>query len=81
MSTHAKELFDQALGLSASERALLAGWLIETLDDPVDDDVAPAWSEEIARRLTELDSGTVETVAWPEARRRILESPDGTTSS
>ena len=38
-------------------------------------------SEEIARRLTELDGGAVQTVAWPEARRRILESPDGTIPS
>lgn len=72
MSSHAKELFDQALGLSASERALLAGWLIETLDEPVNEDVAPAWSEEIEQRLTQLDSGAVTTVAWPDARRMIL---------
>ncbi len=75
MSSHAKALFDQALGLSASERALLAGWLIETLDEPVDEDALPAWSEEIARRLTELDGGAVEAVAWPDARRMILAAP------
>jgi hypothetical protein len=29
------------------------------------------WSEEIARRIEELDSGKAKPIAWAEARRQI----------
>jgi len=32
------------------------------------------WSVEIVRRLRELDSGSVESIPWEEARRQILGS-------
>ena len=65
-----------AVGLSAEERAALAGQLIESLDQQVDDDVEAAWSVEIQRRLKRLDDGIAKTVPWPEARRRILAAAD-----
>jgi hypothetical protein len=36
-----------------------------------------AWSLEIARRMEELDSGKVKSIAWAEARRQISEMLDG----
>ncbi len=65
-----------AVGLSAEERAALAGQLIESLDQQVDDDGKAAWSVEILRRLHRLDDGIAKTVPWPEARRRILAAAD-----
>jgi len=35
-------------------------------------DVDEAWSEEIARRVAELDAGTVETVPWVEVREELM---------
>lgn len=46
--------------------------LISNLDGQTDADVEEAWNEEIARRVAELESGTVKTVLWAEARRRIM---------
>ncbi len=77
MNTTAKQLYDNALQLSDSERAELAAWLIESLDAEVDQDLDAAWDPEIERRINELDSGTITAVPWPEARRMILEMPDG----
>ena len=77
MNTTAQELYDNALALPDSERAELAARLIESLDAEVDDDVNAAWDDEIKRRIQELDSGTVTTVPWPEARRIILGLSDG----
>lgn len=81
MSTTAKQLYNNALSLPESERAELAAWLIESLDTGVDDDVNAAWDDEIKRRIEELDSGTVTTVPWPEARRMILGLSDGPSAN
>ena len=36
-------------------------------------DVEAAWSDEIKRRVADLDAGTVETIPWEEVRRRLLD--------
>ncbi|HEY8224399.1 MAG TPA: addiction module protein [Pyrinomonadaceae bacterium] len=35
-------------------------------------DVESAWSEEIKRRLTEIDAGKVELIPWEEVRAELL---------
>jgi putative addiction module component (TIGR02574 family) len=67
-----KKVLEEALGLPAEARAALAGHLLESLDDSVDEDVELAWSREIARRIDDLDRGKVRTVPWSVARRQIL---------
>ena len=67
------KLLEEALKLSPEARAALAASLIESLDDEVDEGAEAAWAAEIAKRIEELDSGTVTPIPWPEARRRILE--------
>lgn len=71
MNREATELLKKALSLPVEERADLAGSLIESLEDADDDSVAAAWDEEIARRMTEIDSGKVQPVSLEEARRRL----------
>jgi len=72
MSTHVTELFEKASTLSESERATLAGLLIESLESEFDPDVEEAWRGEIERRLAELDAGTVETVPWETVKAKLL---------
>jgi putative addiction module component (TIGR02574 family) len=67
----AKQLLAQALRLPETERAALAGELIQSLETEVDADAEAAWSVEIRERLDRLDAGTAKTVPWSEARRRI----------
>jgi putative addiction module component (TIGR02574 family) len=67
-----KKVLEEALRLPAEARAALAGHLLESLDDSVDEDVEMAWSKEIARRIDDLDRGKVKTVPWSVARRQIL---------
>ena len=71
MKPRHKKVLEEALRLPAEARAALAGHLLESLDDSVDEDVA-AWSKEIARRIDDLDRGKVKTVPWSVARRQIL---------
>ncbi len=65
-------VLDQALKLPADARAALAGMLLNSLDDAVDEAAEESWNVEIQRRLRELDSGQLQTIPWPEARRQIL---------
>jgi putative addiction module component (TIGR02574 family) len=66
------DLLKKALSLPVSERADLAGSLIESLDDTQDESVEAAWNEEIARRMADIDSGAVKPVSLEDARRRLL---------
>jgi len=72
MSPSAADLLKQALALGESDRATLAGALIESLETTVDEGADEAWAEEIRRRVEELDAGAVETVAWSEVRERLF---------
>ena len=71
MREEVSELLKKALALPAEARAALAGSLLESLDDTLDPSVEEAWSQEIARRIEELDSGKVKPIAWADARRQI----------
>lgn len=57
MST-VKEIYDQAIMLSASERASLAHDLILSLDEPSDFELSPAQEAEIQRRFQMVQEGT-----------------------
>ena len=76
MTREAAALLDEALKLSAEERAGLAARLLRSLDDEGDEDFDQAayddaWGAEIQKRLDEVDRGEVKMIPWDEARRRI----------
>ncbi len=77
MTSNAIRLLKNALGLPENDRADLAARLIDSLDQRVDDDALSAWDAEIARRIRDIDSGSVRLIPWPEARRKILGTSDG----
>jgi len=72
MARNLKELFREAAQLPERDRATLAGLLIETLDPAPEPDVEAAWSQEIARRVAEIDAGTAETIPWEEVREELF---------
>ena len=76
MSSKASKLLEQALDLSKGERDDIAARLIASLDNQ-SDDASEAWDAEIQRRLGDVDSGRVQPIVWPEARRKILDGADG----
>ncbi len=81
MTSNAIKLLEDALGLPENDRADLAARLIDSLDQHGDDDAPLAWDAEIARRIADVDSGSVKPVPWPEARRMILGISDGTSDT
>ena len=72
MKTNLANILKEALKLPPEGRAAIAGSLLASLDKTVDADAEAAWETEIERRVRELDSSSVPTVGWAEARRAIL---------
>lgn len=72
MNETTDELLKMALSLEEKDRALLAGALIESLHGEAEPGVAGAWESEIQRRVSELESGAVETVPWSRVRERLF---------
>jgi putative addiction module component (TIGR02574 family) len=73
MARSARELFEEAMRLDPEERATLMRLLIDTLDAESEAGAEDAWRIEVERRITELDSGAVETVSWDELRARLYQ--------
>ncbi|HZI55895.1 MAG TPA: addiction module protein [Verrucomicrobiae bacterium] len=70
MTQEGDELLKKALTLPASDRATLAGSLIESLDE-ADELAQDAWNDEIIRRIKDLDSGKAKTIAWDKVQHGI----------
>lgn len=81
MTTDAIKLLEDALGLPDNDRADIAARLIDSLDQHADDDAESAWDTEIARRIADMDDGSVKLIPWPEARRVILGMSDGPSNT
>ncbi len=73
MTEEASDILKKALALPSEARAAIAGSLLESLDEtPADEGVEAAWSEEIKRRIEEVDSGRVQLIPYEEVRRRLM---------
>ncbi len=72
MNTKAKVLLEDALRLSESDRAEIAGALLESIEPDTDVAVEEAWREEVKARVAALESGEVQTVPWEEVRDRLF---------
>jgi putative addiction module component (TIGR02574 family) len=71
VSREVTELLRKVLELSVTDRAELAGSLIETLDRIKEKSVEDAWEAEIVRRMEDLDSGRIKPVPHDEVLRRL----------
>jgi putative addiction module component (TIGR02574 family) len=71
MEEDVAEILKKALELPPEARAAIAGSLLDSLDQTVDENAELMWEKEILLRLKEIDEGKVKLVPWAEARRRI----------
>ena len=69
MTASLKTVEAAAMQLTANERAELIERLIDTVVPPAP--LHPAWEEEIARRVAELDAGVVESIPAEEVFARM----------
>ena len=78
LTPQVSEVLEKALALSSQDRGLIIDRLIESLDDePADEGVEAAWSEEIKRRVEEIQSGKVEMIPGEEVGRRLARLSNG----
>jgi putative addiction module component (TIGR02574 family) len=71
MARDVSELFREASELSETDRAELAGLLLESLEGEPDEGVEAAWAEEIERRVRQIEAGEVKTIPWEEVRAKL----------
>jgi putative addiction module component (TIGR02574 family) len=71
MSREVAELLKKALELPVTDRAELAGSILESLDQAEDKSVEDAWDAEILRRMENLDSGRIKPISHDEVLRRL----------
>lgn len=74
MGRDLKDLIREAVELPESDRATLAGVMLESLDPRPSPEVSAAWSREIERRVRDIDEGTVELLDWEDIRRELFAS-------
>ena len=72
MARDLKELIREAVELPESDRATLAGVMLESLDPQPTPEVKAAWSREIERRVREVDEGAVELLDWQDVRAELF---------
>ncbi len=66
-----EQIRNRPTALPEVDRAQLAHDLVARLDEEPDLDFASAWTEELTRRLDEVESGTAETVTREELTERL----------
>jgi putative addiction module component (TIGR02574 family) len=71
------DLLRQALQLDPKARAELAVLLLDSVPAEPKEEVDAAWEVEVARRVRELESGSVATIPWEDVRDRLLRGPNG----
>jgi hypothetical protein len=65
-----EELETEIKKMNLKERAALARWIVQSLDDLSGSEIEALWAEEAERRLDELDLGLVAEVPAQEVLRR-----------
>lgn len=78
LTPQVSEVLEKALALSTQDRGLIIDRLIESLDDePAEEGVEAAWSDEIKRRVEEIQSGKVEMIPGEQVLKELAEEfPD-----
>lgn len=69
MGIHLEKLEAEALKLTPGERAAFAQLLLASLDE--DAEMEEAWAAEVERRITEIESGSVQVIPIAEALAQV----------
>ncbi|UCF93566.1 MAG: addiction module protein [Desulfobacterales bacterium] len=71
MDEKLKNILEKALNMPQEQRAFIAGRLIDSLDDKVDEDVETAWQKEIQKRIASAEKGEATFMSWDEVKKRL----------
>jgi putative addiction module component (TIGR02574 family) len=68
MSDQSQQVFDAAMGLPETERALLAERLLESLQPELEELSEDELAAELDRRRAEIEQGIVKPIPWSQVR-------------
>jgi putative addiction module component (TIGR02574 family) len=77
MDTQAEQILQSALQLPPDDRVHIVESLIISIHEEPDVDIDALWSEEIKRRLDEIDRGEVTMIPAEEVMREMRERLNG----
>jgi len=66
-----KEIETEIKKLGLKDRAALAKWVVESLDELSEAEVEALWADEAERRLDEMERGQVTEIPAKEVLRRV----------
>ena len=72
MTAKMNQVMSELETLSASEKGIIAQYLIASLDDREDENTTQKWVELAKNRYDSLESGEVKTVSWESIKQNIL---------
>lgn len=71
MARSASQILHDAMELPVEARAALADSLLDSLDTEMDVDAEQAWRNEIEQRITSLNRGTAQRIAWKDVETHL----------
>ncbi|MBL0392770.1 addiction module protein [Ramlibacter monticola] len=71
MNARVDHLLHEALALPDEERSALVVALLDSLEGSADPSISEAWREEVRKRRAALRDGSVQPVAWADAKARL----------
>ena len=71
MDEKLKAILENALNMPEEQRAFIAGRLIDSLDDKIDEGVETAWQQEIQKRIASAEKGEATFISWEEVKKRL----------
>ena len=72
MTAKMNQVMSELETLSASEKGIIAQYLIASLDDREDENTTQKWVELAKNRYDSLESGEVKAVSWESIKQNIL---------
>jgi putative addiction module component (TIGR02574 family) len=65
------DLYEKASELPETDRAELAGLLLQSIEEELEPGVEEAWAAEIEQRMADYHAGKVKLIPWSEVRAQL----------
>lgn len=74
MSSTARKILDDAMGLPAEQRRIVAEALFHSVSEESEHEIHPAWRDEVMRRIEQVQRGEVRPEPWSEVRAKLRQA-------
>ena len=74
MSATARKILDEAMGLPAEQRRIVAEALLHSVSEESEHEIHPAWRGEVLHRIELVQRGEVRPEPWSEVRAKMRQA-------